>query len=173
MLVVMADRTGWQGERIEEEKDAQCAADDKLQLIGLEAHDVDKPHATDETYCTKDTDGRKVPDGVHACLGEGTISYGITKCQSRHVECYADRVEGEQSGKGHVCACIIAIGCSSHHKSTGQQMAKTKQTLGGNPTVCNNAHKGRHENGNDALHGKKRTDMSGHSGIGEVDAHTG
>lgn len=77
MLVVMADRTGWQGERIEEEKDAQCAADDKLQLVGLESHDVDKPHATDEAYRTKDTDWRKILHGVHTGLCECTVGYRV------------------------------------------------------------------------------------------------
>ena len=50
-------------------------------------------------------------------------------------------------------------------------MADAKKALGRYPSVCYNAHESRHENGNNALHGKKRTDMSGHSSIGEVDTH--
>ena len=63
-LVTAANRTCRQRESIKEQQDAYDARSGKLIFVGLEAHEVDKPHGADEAHCAKHTDGREILHGV-------------------------------------------------------------------------------------------------------------
>ena len=64
LLVAAANRTCRQRESIKEQQDAYDARSGKLIFVGLEAHEVDKPHGADEAHGAKHTDGREILHGV-------------------------------------------------------------------------------------------------------------
>ena len=140
-LTLGADRTCWQRKGIKEQNAADHTRSNKLILIGLESHQVDKPHHTDETYRTKHTNRRKVFYRIHTRKSQGIVSHRVCQSQRRHIEGHAECVNPKYHTKitGH-----SHIGCTKHEECS-HEMTEAQQPLCRHPTVGNNTHKSRHK----------------------------
>lgn len=166
-LTLGADRTCWQRKGIKEQNAADHTRSNKLILIGLESHQVDKPHHTDETYRTKHTNRRKVFYRIHTRKSQGIVSHRVGQSQRRHIEGHAECVDPKYHTKitGH-----SHIGCTKHEESS-HEMTEAQQPLCRHPTVGNNTHKSRHKNRHHALYGIKPSYLRSHSDFSQICSH--
>src|SRR5574344_1738607 len=135
MLIALGNWTLWQRERIEEEHYANDGRGDKLPVVGLETHDIHKPHGEDESYRAEHSDWREILNGVHSCLSQSGISHRIGQCYCGHIESHRHGIEREDGGKIHPTLCRGAIPCRENHEHCCHEMAYTKHLLCRNPAV--------------------------------------
>ena len=143
-----------------------------LELHAVGALDeVDEEHREDEADGAEHTDRREGLDRILAVLLQGVVGHGVGDGDGRHEEGDAQRIERVERAELDVGAGAHRVPAGGEHRQAGDALAEGQDLLRRDPLVGDDAHQGRHEDGDETLRGEEKPDLRAKAGTGEETAH--
>ena len=136
-------------------------------------HEIDEEHRQDEAHGAEHADRREGLDGILAGLLQGVVGHGIGDGDGRHIECDTKRIEGVERAELDGGACAHSIPAGADHRGAGDALAQGENLLRRDPLVGDDAHQGRHENGDKTLGREEQPDLRAEAAACEETAHRG
>ena len=175
MLGRLVDRTGRHSESVTAKHQGKDTGREQLGVAVLHGdsaylEEIGNQHAADKTDGTKYPDRRECHYRIHAFLTQSIVRHRVGNGDGGHEESKAHAIEDKQRRKGDCISGIHAIQAGAYHEQTGNAVAEREHFLGLDLTVGHYAHKGRHKDRYDALHGKEPFDLRTQTDIAQVAA---